>query len=192
MRAALAAVLLLAAAGVQAAPPAGEVPPARSPLPLLGLVVDAGLPGGAGLLLQARLADALRAQAGPMYAGVGFGLKGGLVLAPLRGAVSPTLEVEGGWAPRADLSFVARRSDVPGELRPVLAHSSYWYVSGLVGLELGSPRGLSFFVRAGIARLEARAPRTASTRTADGTLEIGDATLRTTMPCAKLGLQLWF
>lgn len=193
MRPLLVAFLLLAGNAARAAPLLGGPPsPGEESLPRLGMVIDAGLPGGAGLLLQARLLDQLRVEAGPMWSGVGFGVKGGLVLAPFRGGVSPTLELEGGYGFRADLSFLARRGDVPAELRPVLAHASYWYASGLVGVDIGSARGVSFFVRGGLSRLVVRAPGTARTSSSGGTLDLGDSTLRATTPCAKLGVQFWF
>lgn len=185
---ALAAALAPAAAPV----PAADAPLPARPLPRLGLVVDAGLPAGAGVLLQARLLDALRIQAGPMWSGVGWGVKGGLVLAPLRRAISPTLEVEGGYGFRADLSFLTRRRDVPDELGPVLERARYRFVAAYAGLEAGSPRGVSFFVRGGLAWIRASAPGTARSAGEGGTLEIGDARLDATVPCAKLGLQLWF
>jgi hypothetical protein len=187
----LAVVALLALAAPAAAAPPKPLPPPRA-LPRLGLVLDAGLPSGAGVLLQARLLPGVRLQAGPMWSGVGWGAKGGLVLAPFRWAVSPTLEAEGGYGFQADLSFLTKQGDVPEELSAVLAHARYWYVAGYVGLDLGSPRGVSFFLRGGLARLQVTAPGTARSDTSGGTLEIGDATLTATVPCAKLGLQLWF
>jgi len=188
----LASLAILAGTSAAAAPIPGEPGSGEALLPRLGMAIDAGLPGGAGVVLQARLLDALRIDAGPMWSGVGFGLKGGLVLAPVRAALSPSLELEGGYGFRADLSFLARSRDVPAELRPVLAHASYWYASALLGLDIGSARGTSFFVRAGVSRLEVRAPGTAKTSSGGGTLEIGDSTLRATIPCAKLGVQFWF
>jgi hypothetical protein len=195
----LAALLAPAAAGAaQPAPSArlvasaAPVSPAPARLPRLGLVLDAGLPSGAGLLVQARLFDAVRLQAGPMWSGVGWGAKGGLVLAPFRWAVSPTLEAEAGYGVRADLSFLADRGNVPKEMKPVLAHARYWFAAGYLGLDLGSPRRFSFFLRGGLARLQITAPGTARTTSTGGTLELGDATLTATVPCAKVGLQLWF
>lgn len=178
-----------------AAAPVKVPPPAEvrvQALPRLGLVVDAGLPSGAGLLLQARILDGLRFQAGPMFSGVGWGAKGGLVLAPFRWAVSPTLEAEGGYGFRANLSFLAKRSDVPSELKPVLSSARYWYAAGYLGLDIGSPRGFSVFLRGGLAWLRITAPGTARTTTSNGTLEIGDASLTATIPCAKVGMQFWF
>ncbi len=190
------AALALGSAPASAAPapasPAAPVAVAAVPLPHLGMVLDAGLPSGAGLLVQVRPLDGLRLQAGPRWSGVGWGVKGGVVLAPFRAAVTPTLEAEGGYGLRADLSFLTRRSDVPQELRPVLAHARYWYAAGYVGLDLGSQRGVSFFVRGGLARLHVMAPGTVRSATGGGTLEIGNATVDATVPCAKLGLQLWF
>ena len=194
MRFTLAAPLALAASVAAAAPaPASRTDGgAAAPLPRLGLAVDAGLPGGVGLLAQARLLDGLRIEAGPLWSGVGWGLRGGVVISPFRWMVAPVLEAEAGWGVRADLSFLARRSDVPDELGPVLARASYAYAAGYLRLEVGDPRGVSFFVRAGLARLVARAPGTARTGAGGGTLTVGDASLRATVPCAKLGLQLWF
>lgn len=187
-----AAIAQALAAPAAAAPPRPIAPPPRASLPRLGLVLDAGLPSGAGLLVQARVLPGVRLQAGPMWSGVGWGAKGGLVLAPFRWAVSPTLEAEGGYGFQADLSFLTRQGDVPEELGAVLARARYWYVAGYAGLDLGSPRGVSFFLRGGLARLQITAPGTAKSDSSGGTLEIGDATLTATVPCAKLGLQVWF
>jgi hypothetical protein len=193
MRRLPALLALLAAAPASAGQGPRLAPPrAFGPLPRVGLALDAGVPGGAGVVLQARLIDALRVNAGPMWSGVGLGGKAGVVLAPLQAAVSPSLELEGGYAVRADLSFLAGRYGLPSELHPVLAHASYWYASALVGLDAGSPTGLSFFVRGGLARIEARAPRTVTTDAGGGTLQIGDTSLHATIPCLKLGLQFWF
>ncbi len=191
MRRLLASLALLAAGSAAAAPVPGGAPSMERALPRLGLAVDAGVPGGAAVVLQLRVLDTLRVDAGPMWSGVGFGARAGVVWAPLRTALSPSLELEGGYGV-ADLSFLARRSDVPSELGPVLAHASYLYGSALVGLDIGSARGTSFFVRAGVSRLTVRAPGTVKTASGGGTLEIGDSTLRTTIPCAKLGVQFWF
>jgi hypothetical protein len=183
--------LLLALVACTPAMAASSAPPPTGPLPRVGIALDAGLPGGAGVVLQARLLDALRVNAGPMWSGVGYGLKGGLLLSPLRTAVAPTLELEIGYG-RADLSFLTRMAGVPAELRPVLARSSYRYASALVGLDLGPPRRMSLFVRAGVSWIGAQAPGTATTSAGGGTLRIGDGVLRATIPSAKVGLQFWF
>jgi hypothetical protein len=182
---------LLLGIATLAAPAAPSAAPAQ-PLPRVGLVLDAGLPGGAGLLVQTRLADRVRLQAGPFWSGVGWGVKGGTVLSLLRGAIAPVIEVEAGYGFRADLSFLAGRSGVPEELGPVLARSRYAYGAAYAGLDLGDPRRLSFFIRGGLARIVARAPDSARTSAGGSTIELGDATLRATTPSAKLGLQLWF
>jgi hypothetical protein len=124
---------------------------------------------------------------------VGYGVKGGLQLSPAW-AFAPALELEGGWAPRADLSLLAGKGDVSRDLKPVLAHSRYWFASALVGFDVGSPRGLSFLLRAGLSHLVVRANRTATTSGSGevSQIEIGDATVRANVPCAKLGLQYWF
>jgi len=114
------------------------------------------------------------------------------VIAPFRGKVAPVLEVEGAYGFRADLSFLAGTSGIPEELAPVLARARYAYAAAYLGLDVGSPRGVSFFVRAGLARLVASAPGSARTDAGAGTLLLGDATLHATVPSAKLGLQLWF
>jgi hypothetical protein len=196
MRAAVSLVLTLACLAAGAAEPAPAVAafPARRPsLPRLGLALDAGLPGGAGVTLQARVLSGLRVGAGPMYSGVGYGVKGGLQLSPAW-VFAPALELEGGWAPRADLSLLAGKGSVAKNLKPVLAHASYWFASALVGFDLGSPRGLSFMLRGGLSHLDVHAGGTATVpgSGSTSTVELGNATVRATIPCAKLGLQYWF
>jgi len=128
-----------------------------------------------------------------MYSGVGYGVKGGLQLSPAW-VFAPALELEGGWAPRADLSLLAGKGSVAKNLKPVLAHASYWFASALVGFDLGSPRGLSFMLRGGLSHLDVHAGGTATVpgSGSTSTVELGNATVRATIPCAKLGLQYWF
>lgn len=162
-------------------------------LPRLGVALDAGLPGGAGLAVQARALPWLRLGVGAMYSGVGYGAKGGLQLSPAW-VVSPALELEGGWAPRADLSRLAGKGNVSKDLKPALAHASYWFGSALVGLDFGSPRGLSFMLHGGLSRLVVHTDRSATTSGsgAVSTVKIGKTTVTATLPCLKLGLQYWF
>jgi hypothetical protein len=164
-----------------------------TPLPHFGVALDAGVPSGAGLLLLAREGP-FRLGAGPMWSGLGYGATGGLAFAPFAWAVSPVLEVDGGYCPKADLTRLAGHG-APLELRGVLSHSSYSYLGGLFGFDFGSPRGFSFFLRGGLARIEIRASRSATSSSSSGdgsTLTLGDATARAVIPAAKLGFQLWF
>ncbi|MGC3997655.1 MAG: hypothetical protein QM767_09255 [Anaeromyxobacter sp.] len=81
---------------------------------------------------------------------------------------------------------------MPDELEPLLQHSDYWYASGLAGLEFGSQRRLSFFLRAGVTRVWAEARGTGSSTSGGTTVSITDPTVTVTSPAVKLGLQLWF
>jgi hypothetical protein len=191
MRAVFALALLVVATRAAAAPPTQEDGAQRA-VPRLGVALDAGVPAGVGALLQTRPLGWLRIGAGPTWSVVGFGAKGAFaVVAPFRGKIAPAAEIEVGYG-QANLSFLEGRSAVPAELRAGLSQSRYLFASGLLGLDIGSPRGLSFMVRAGISHLEIQAPRTVTTQGDGRALEIGKGSMRTNLPAVKVGVQWSF
>jgi hypothetical protein len=170
--------------------------PARAPdLPRFGLAVDAGAPEGVSAAAVWRPVAAFRLWGGPSWNYVAFGVNAGATIAPFRWAVAPTLTAEAGRYFEADLTWLATRSGgVPVELAPLLRRVAYDYASLQLGLELGSQRGLSFSIRAGVSWLSAVARGTASTTAAGSAaqVELVDPRFTATMPSVKLGLQYWF
>jgi hypothetical protein len=179
-------------------PPAqGPSPASERPLPLLGLQLGVGVPEGAVAALVYRPHPVLRLSAGPAWNYLGFGLQLGATVLPFRWAVSPTVSADYGHFFDADARFIADRSTgVPPEVRPLLAKVGYDYVDGQLGLEVGSPRGLAFFLRGGIAyvwttvRGTSEAVHTSSSGQA--VVAVSDPRLRATIPTLKLGVLLAF
>jgi hypothetical protein len=185
------------AAPAEATPPAPPVPaPAEAPYPRFGLAVGAGVPQAATLDLLYRPVPWLRLSAGPTWDYVGWGLHGGLVLAPFRWVVSPTVGVEAGRMFEVDLNKIA--SVDPG-LQPLLQHVNVQYLATTLGVEVGSQRGFAFSLRAGLAWLQTVAHGTGQITGSGGASGQNDAVitvtsprLRASTPTVQLACQYFF
>ncbi|HYZ90163.1 MAG TPA: hypothetical protein VE620_12765 [Myxococcales bacterium] len=112
-----------------------------------GLLIDAGVPTGAGISAMFRPWQLVRIEGGVNYNYLSFGLRGGVTFIPFEFAVTPTLHVEGGHMFDGDASrFV---SD-PG-VKILLGHVPENYLSTSLGLEFGSQQRSVFFIRAGMS-----------------------------------------
>lgn len=186
----LVALVPALALGVEPATAPGGAPP----YPRFGLSAAAGLPDGAVLSGVYRPVDALRLSAGASWNYFGFGVQGGVGLAPFHLPVDPTLNLEVGHYFGADMTWLADQSaGVPTELRPLLKDLGYSYANAQLGVEIGLPRRFVFFVRAGLSYFWATANGTATASTTDGTgqvvtVRIRDPSLRATLPSAKVGI----
>lgn len=175
-------------------PPSFEETPA---LPRFGLSLGGGFPQGATLGLLYRAAPIVRLWAGPAWNYASVGLHAGAAIQPWRFAVSPVLSAEAGRYFSSDVSFAAKdASGVPEELAPLLEDVRYAYGAVHLGLEVGSPTGLSCSLAVGVAYVSVQAMGTA--RATEGTgggttaVEFDDPRLRGTLPSVKLALQYWF
>lgn len=188
----LAFALLLAPKPTRAEEAAGLRGDAK---PAWGLVVDAGFPEGGTVSLLFRPVPSVRFFAGPAWNWVGFGLQGGVAVAPWQLALTPVLSVEVGRYFSADASFLASESQgVPSEIAPLLDDVGYSYAAVHAGVEIGSQRGLVFSLRAGLSYLSLQARGTATVTDADtGTVvQFTDPKVRGTVPSLKLGVLFWF
>jgi hypothetical protein len=113
----------------------------------LGLLLDAGVPTGAGLSAMFRPWSFVRFEGGVNYDYLSFGLRGGLTLIPFEFVVTPTVHVEGGHFFEGDAS---RFVDDPG-VKILLSHVPENYLSASLGLEFGSQQRSVFFIRAGMS-----------------------------------------
>jgi len=167
-------------------------PPERSSLHggrRFGLQLDAGAPGGATLALVARPWRFLRVNGGMAWNYFGFGVKGGVTLAPFRWGIAPTLGVEGGHLFQADASRLGNGATA----KRLLGSIGYSYVSGDVGLELGPQDRFLFFVRGGISYLSGPVKNVAEAIQAGSGGEVvvksaGEATASYFGPSAKVGV----
>lgn len=170
------------------------------PLPLVGMMVDAGLPDGANASLVLRPFSWLRAHGGGGYNMISKGVRIGATLLPFGSGPSATLEA--GHYFDGDANGLAQRFAGSSFASPLLERVGYDYANAHLGLDFGSRRvtfyihgGMSY-VRADVHNLDSVVASTASMNGGNGSTEISinkDPTVRAWFPSAKLGLivYLW-
>jgi hypothetical protein len=163
---------------------------------IIGLGIDGGAPGGGGLTLLVRPLWWLRLNGGLAYNVVGFGFRGGITLAPADWAVTPTLNLDAGRYLSGDMNKFVTVSD-PSE-RALLSKTTYTFATAQLGLEFGSQRRFSFYLRGGITYVYSRlsgADITAIAASHNGdpnnTFTVGDAKISAIAPCASLGFNIF-
>ncbi len=172
-----------------------QAKPPSSGLPRWGLLVDAGVPDGASVSALFRPVPLVRLSLGPTWNYLGYGVQAGVGLTPFRWALTPSLNLDGGRYFRSDLRFLSSQRGVPDQLKPILDKVSYGYVSGQLGLEVGSPSGFSFFVRAGLSYVWTTVRGTATSTVDAGsgtTVQITNPKFTGTLPSVKLGCIYFF
>jgi hypothetical protein len=161
-----------------------------------GLAVEGGFPEGATASLVVRATPAARFWAGPAWSYVAWGVQGGVAITPWHFAVTPVLAAEAGRYFRADVSFLAKdEGGVPEELEPLLQRMTYSYASLQLGFDVGSQRGLSFGLRAGLSYVSIVTRGTVTVtpeQATDSRVSFSDPKLRGTVPSLKLGVTYFF
>ena len=115
---------------------------------IIGLGIDGGAPGGGGLTLLVRPLWWLRMNGGLAYNVAGFGFRGGITLAPGDWAVTPTLNLDAGRYLSGDFTKFVTISDP--NIRSLLSRTRYTFATAQLGLEFGSQRRFSFYLRGGV------------------------------------------
>jgi hypothetical protein len=181
-----------AAAPLPAPPPPAPTP--EAPYPAFGVALGAGFPQGAELDLMYRPLPWLRLSAGPSWGYAVWGLHGGLVISPIRWAVSPTLGLEAGRFREMDANRFAKSADV--ELQPLLRRVGVEYYAATLGLELGSQRGFAFSLRLGMAWLRIDSHGTGQLTGSggaagqnDAVITVSDPIVRASTPTVQLAFQ---
>ena len=169
-------------------------------LPLLGVMMDAGLPDGANASLVLRPFSWLRAHGGGGYNMISTGVRAGATLLPFGAGPSATIEV--GHYFDGDANGLARRFAGSTFQSALLERVGYDYANAHLGLDFGSRRvvfyihgGMSY-VRAQIHNFDSVVASTASENGGNGSTEISvkqDPMVKAWFPSAKLGLivYLW-
>ncbi|MCP3104657.1 hypothetical protein LZ198_37915 [Myxococcus sp. K15C18031901] len=162
-----------------------------------GLMLDAGIPEGAGLSVAFRPTRLVRLHLGATHNGIRAGGRAGLTLLPMRGWLTPAISLDFGHAQPADERRLERRlSDLSQPPVPSLERVGYTYVSALLGLEVRMPSRITFFVRGGLSFMELNAPGLEGLeepfRRAISPAEEKPWTMRLIRPTAKLGFLLSF
>lgn len=162
-----------------------------------GLMLDAGIPGGAGLSAAFRPHQAVRLHLGATHNGLRIGGRAGLTLLPMPGAYTPSFTFELGHTLAGQVDKLARRMS-DSSLPPLqsMERVGYSYASTHVGFEFGNPSSLMFFVRAGMSWVELDVPNMEALdehfRGSLGESEAQGGRFIYTVPSAKLGFVLYF
>jgi hypothetical protein len=162
-----------------------------------GLMLDAGVPEGAGLSVSFRPRREVRLHLGATHNGLRCGARAGLTLLPLRGWMTPALTLELGHAQPASARSLERRL-ADRTLPPTASFErvGYTYASALLGFEVEAPGNLTFFIRGGFSVMELYGPGMQDLdepfRDALAPEEVKPWKVRSTRPTAKLGLLLSF
>ena len=154
------------------------------------------LPGGAGATLLYRPWWWLRFNGGLAYDVVGFGYRGGVSLAPGHWVVTPTLNFDAGHYVSGDATRFVSTSD-PNEIA-LLHHATYDFGSAQIGLEIGSQRRFTFYLRGGVAYVRTHAAGSDLTNLVNGksgssasSYTVGDLNLSMLIPCVSLGFLIY-
>jgi len=163
---------------------------------IIGLGIDGGAPGGGGATLLVRPLWWLRLNAGLAYNAIGLGYRGGITLAPGDWAVTPTLNLDAGHYLSGDMTKFVTVSD-PTE-RALLSKTTYTFATAQLGLEFGSQRRFSFYLRGGITYVfstlsgaDITAIAAAHNGDPNNTFTVGDAKVSAIAPCASLGFNIF-
>jgi hypothetical protein len=159
----------------------------------LGLQLDGGFPGGAGLAAVFRPYKAFRFDGGVNYDLAGFGVRAGASYIPFEWGLTPTLNVEGGHYFEGDASKYANSPTARVLLRSV----QHDFVTTSLGLEFGSQQRFVFFLRGGISWIwsEARNVREAvaagNSASSSQLVSAGNVSLFARAPSVSLGFLLF-
>lgn len=180
-----------------AADPAGDLPRARADvLPLFGAQVDVSFPEGIGASLTVRPVRHLRIAAGGLTNIGSSGIRGGVTVLPLMAPIAPSLTLEIGRIFEGNVTGPVQAlldlATVPAGFFP---RAAFLFYSAHLGMELGSTRPLTFFLRAGLSQVEAvlvGVEQPLSSERGSARLDPGLVTLRMRVPSLKAGLAVSF
>jgi hypothetical protein len=163
--------------------PHGEAPRPK----LLGAQLSAGAPQGFVASAVVRPVRWLRGTLGFAHNVIGPGIQGSVTAIPFHSAVAPTVTLEAGHFFETDVSD--RLSEFPGVFDASLRRFGYDFYSAQLGLEIGSQRGLLFFLRGGVAWMRSGLDAVEGFRP-DGrstTVDASGLKLRAAAPTVNLG-----
>jgi hypothetical protein len=162
-----------------------------------GLMLDAGIPGGAGLSAAFHPSRSVRLHLGATHNGIRLGGRAGVTLLPWHGGFTPTLSFELGHTLAGNVRKLERRM-ADTSLPPIhsMERVGYSYASTHLGFEFGEPGAVTFFLRAGLSWVELDVPNVEKLGEPFleqlGELGAKGGRFLYTVPSAKLGLVLYF
>lgn len=175
---------------------AGEAgAPAPPPSPgRLGAAVTLGVPAGLGVTLAARPFHWLQLGAGVEHNSLAPGVHAEAILSPFRWRVRPTLGLLAGRGFHADASRFSSRLGIASRDASLLRGVDYTWAAVELGAEVGPPRGLGAFARAGVGMAWGRIPHFEERLQASNpslSARASDPRLRLTFPALTVGLVYW-
>ncbi|MBZ4419317.1 hypothetical protein K8638_22835 [Myxococcus sp. RHST-1-4] len=183
--------LLALAASVPAYAQDGAEPQLRR----FGLLLDAGAPHGVGLSAVLRPLPWLRLQAGPTTNSLSFGLRGGVSILPFQTFIAPSLNAEAGHYFGSDYNEVVDwLGATPSRTSAAIKDVTYDYVSGSIGLEVGSASRFNFFLHLGLSYVALNvddASALLQDATDDPDVTARNLAVRATVPSVKVGFLLY-
>lgn len=162
-----------------------------------GLLLDAGLPEGAGLSAAFRPTRTVRLHLGATHNGLRLGGRAGITLLPMHGWYTPSFTFEVGHTLAGNANTLARRMADTSQ-PPLLAMErvGYSYASTHLGFELGQPGSFMVFLRAGVSWIELDVPNVEDLAepfiTSLGETGAKGGRFIYMMPSAKFGLLVYF
>jgi hypothetical protein len=161
-----------------------------------GLLLDAGAPHGVGVSAVLRPLPWLRLQAGPTTNTLSFGLRGGVSILPLQTFISPSINAEAGHYFGSDYNDVVDwLGATPSRSAAAIRDVTYDYVSGSIGLEVGTASRFNFFLHLGLSYVALGvddASALLQDATDDPDVTARNLTVRATIPSVKLGFIFYF
>ncbi|GEJ56051.1 hypothetical protein [Anaeromyxobacter diazotrophicus] len=164
---------------------------------ILGLQLDGGVPDGAAATVIYRPLNFLRLGGGLLYNSAGYGVRGGVTVAPYF-PIAPSLTLEAGHYFNANAaSAVARYTHVSDAVRPLLQDVGYTFAEASIGLELGHPDWFVFFVRGGLSHVwtSVKNANAAAQQITSGSAKVtyfGDPNVELNIPDVKVGFLFFF
>lgn len=183
-------------------PAPAATPPAEEPTHW-GIMLDGGIPDGAGAAAIFRPMSWLRLSAGATYNFVAFGVRGGVSVVPFYFPFSPSLNVEVGHTFGGDATPILATAFQGTGITvdsPLLRQVDYDYANATLGFEFGLPKTFTIFLRLGISYImstlhnfeQVVQESAGQPGMPDTTITAQDPTLILTAPSLKLGLIVFF
>jgi hypothetical protein len=161
--------------------------------PWIGAQVDVGLPQGIGASVVFRPWYFLQLHLGAVTNTTSGGLTGGLTVVPFRYVIVPTIGFEAGHLFDGNLTgIVSAALGKPSLPEGLLDRLSYDFYTGHLGVEIGAFDRVVFYLRAGISRVNAKLHSSSPQTSGSSSLDPGDVHVNLTIPCAKLGILVYF
>ncbi|HEY8209002.1 MAG TPA: hypothetical protein VIG99_16035 [Myxococcaceae bacterium] len=170
-----------------------------------GIMLDGGIPDGAGAAAIFRPMTWLRLSAGATYNLVAFGVRGGISVVPFYFPFSPSLNLEVGHTFGGDatpiLATAFQGTDIEVPDSPLLKKVAYDYANASLGFEFGIPKTFTIFLRLGVSYIQTvlhgfqevvQQAAAGEGNPPDTTITAQDPTILLTAPGLKLGLIVFF